>query len=233
MPAITHFEVPADDLQRAKTFYTELFNWEITTMPEFPDYYLVATKTASGETGIGGGIVTNGELVHGFDNNAGEIGHIVTYPGGRECPCGQIGCVEAYASASSTARIATEEIQKGTPSSLKELLETKGEITCKDVYDHLAAGDKLAKEVTDQTAEALAILCVNLLHITAPRRIIFFGGMTGAGDLLLNPVKEFFLKNIWTIKKEKVELCFARLGDDTGIIGTAALARHEIQKAAI
>ena len=184
-------------------------------------------------TGIGGGIITKGELVHGFDNNAGEIGHIVTYPGGRKCPCGQMGCVEAYASASSTARIATEALKNGTQSSLKKLLDKNGEITCKDVYDHLAAGDKLAKEVTDQTAEALAILCVNLLHITAPQRIIFFGGMTGAGNLLLDPVKKFFKKNIWTIKEEKVELCFAQLGDNTGIIGTAALARHEKQKLAI
>src|SRR4030042_1541750 len=129
-------------------------------------------------TGIGGGIVSNGELLHGGDENGAE----------------------------------------------------KGKITSKDVYTHLAKGDKLAKEITDGTAKALAITCINMLHSTEPKRIIFTGGMIAAGDALLNRIKYFFDEHIWTLKKETVEICFATLGEDTGIIGAAALARHTKQQ---
>ena len=181
-------------------------------------------------TGIGGGIVSNGELVHGCDENAAELGHMIIYPDGRECACGQRGCVEAYASADSTARRATEAIEAGAESSLKKVLDEKGKITSKDIYQHLAKGDTLAKEITDGTAEALAITCINMLHTTEPKRIIFTGGMIAAGDVLLNRIKDFFDKHIWTLKKEAVEICFATLGEDTGIIGAAALARHAKQQ---
>jgi len=181
-------------------------------------------------TGIGGGIVSNGELVHGCDENGAELGHMIIYPDGRSCNCGQKGCVEAYASADSTARRATEAIEAGAESSLKKVLDEKGKITSKDIYQHLAKGDKLAKEITDGTAEALAITCINMLHTTEPKRIIFTGGMIAAGDVLLNRIKEFFDKHIWTLKKETVEICFATLGEDTGIIGAAALARHAKQQ---
>ena len=177
-------------------------------------------------TGIGGGIVSNGELVHGCDENGAELGHMIIYPGGRSCNCGQKGCVEAYASADSTARRATEAIEAGAESSLKKVLDEKGKITAKDVYEHLACGDKLAKEITDGTAEALAITCINMLHTTEPKRIIFTGGMIAAGDVLLNRIKDYFNEHIWTLKKEMVEICFATLGEDTGIIGAAALALH-------
>ncbi|MHC4536693.1 MAG: ROK family protein [Planctomycetota bacterium] len=181
-------------------------------------------------TGIGGGIVSNGELVHGCNENGAELGHMIIYPDGRSCNCGQKGCVEAYASADSTARRATEAIEAGAESSLKQVLEEKGKITSKDIYQHLASGDKLAKEITDGTAEALAITCINMLHTTEPKRIIFTGGMIAAGDVLLNRIKDFFDKHIWTLKKESVEICFATLGEDTGIIGAAALARHTKQQ---
>jgi glucokinase len=181
-------------------------------------------------TGIGGGIVSNGELVHGCDENGAELGHTIIYPDGRLCNCGQRGCVEAYASADSTARRATEAIQSGAKSSLKKVLDQKGMITSKDVYQHLASGDKLAKEITDGTAKALAITCINMLHATEPKRIVFAGGMIAAGEVLLNAIKRFFDEHVWTIKKEFVEICFATLGEDAGIIGAAALARHTKQQ---
>ena len=181
-------------------------------------------------TGIGGGIISNGELVHGCDENGAELGHMIIYPDGRECACGQRGCVEAYASADSTARRAREAIEAGAESSLKKVLDEKGQITSKNVYEHLAAGDKLAKEITDGTAKALAITCINMLHTTEPKRIVFAGGMIAAGDVLLNRIKDFFNEHIWTLKKEMVEICFATLGEDAGIIGAAALARHTKQQ---
>jgi len=181
-------------------------------------------------TGIGGGIVSNGELLHGCDENGAELGHMIIYPDGRSCNCGQKGCVEAYGSADSTARRATEAIEAGAESSLRKVLDEKGKITSKDVYAHLAAGDELAKEITDGTAKALAITCINMLHATEPRRIVFAGGMIAAGDALLNRIKDFFNEHIWTLKKENVEICFATLGEDAGIIGAAALALHRHKK---
>jgi len=177
-------------------------------------------------TGIGGGVICNGELVQGSGGNGAELGHIIIYPDGRSCNCGQKGCVEAYASASATARRAAEAIQAGAGSSLKKLLDEKGEITCKDVYEHLAAGDKLAKKITDETAKALALVCVSMLHITEPQRFVFAGGMIGAGDLLLNRIQDYFSEHVWKLKSEPIEICFATLGEDAGIIGAAALAKH-------
>jgi len=177
-------------------------------------------------TGIGGGIISNGELVHGCAENAAELGHTIIYPDGRKCNCGQRGCVEAYASADSTARRAREAVEAGAESSLKEVLDEKGTITSKDVYEHLAAGDELAKGITDGTAKALAITCINMLHTTEPKRIVFAGGMIAAGDLLLGRIRDYFDEHIWSIKKEHVEIVFATLGEDAGIIGAAALAEH-------
>lgn len=177
-------------------------------------------------TGIGGGIVNDGELVTGCGHNAAELGHMIIFPDGRECNCGQHGCVEAYASANSTAARAKEAIEAGADSSLKKVLEENGEISCKDVYDHLASGDSVAKEVTDLTAKALAIICVNMLHVTEPARIVFSGGVIAAGDVLLDRIKYYFQEQIWNLKAESMEICFATLGEDTGIIGAAALAKH-------
>jgi len=177
-------------------------------------------------TGIGGGIVNKGKLLAGAGDNAAELGHIIIYPDGRLCNCGQRGCVEAYASATNTAKRATEAVEKGRPSSLKKVLDEKGEITCKDVYDHLKAGDKLAKEITDETAKALALVCINMLHTTEPKRIVFAGGMIAAGDVLLNRIKYYFNEHIWNLRKETVDICFATLGEDAGIIGAAALAKQ-------
>lgn len=181
-------------------------------------------------TGIGGGIISNGELVHGCAENAAELGHTIIYPDGRKCNCGQRGCVEAYASADSTARRAREAIEAGAESSLKKVLDEKGTITSKDVYEHLAAGDNLAKDITDGTAEALAITCINMLHTTEPKRIVFAGGMIAAGDVLLDRIRDYFDEHIWSIKEESVEIVFAALGEDAGIIGAAALARHAEQQ---
>ena len=180
-------------------------------------------------TGIGGGIISDGKLLRGSGGNAAELGHTIVQTNGRLCTCGQRGCGEAYASASNTAKRATEAIEAGAKSSLKAVLQKNGQITCKDVYDHLAKGDELAKKITDETAEVLAVLCVNALHCTEPERIVFAGGMIAAGKPLLDRIKYYFKQHIWKIKQEdNVEICFATLGEDAGIIGAAALAK-EIQ----
>ncbi len=120
-------------------------------------------------------------------------------------------------------------MENGEQSGLKKILEQKGEIRCEDVYEYLKNGDALAKRITDETAEALAILCINMLHTTDPQRIVFAGGMIAAGDILLDRIKYYFNKEIWKLKKETVEICFATLGEDAGIIGAAAMAREKLK----
>ncbi len=181
-------------------------------------------------TGVGGGVICDSKLVRGISDNAGELGHMIIYPGGRLCNCGQKGCLEAYASASSTAKRAFEAIGEGRKSTLQEVLEVAEELTAKDVYDHAKAGDELAVEITEGTAEALGTACVNMVHVTDPEKIVFAGGVIAAGDFLLDGIKKAFCKNIWNLKDENVEICFATLGEDAGIIGAAALGRELIKK---
>ena len=177
-------------------------------------------------TGIGGGIINKGKLLVGCGDNAAELGHLIIYGNGRQCNCGQRGCAEAYGSASHTAGRAMEELEAGAESSLQKIYKEKGEVTCKEVFEAMKAGDAFAEKIVDGTAEALALLCINSLHFTEPSRIVFAGGMIAAGDVLLKKIREQFDKHIWHLRKETVEICFATLGEDAGIIGAAALARQ-------
>lgn len=177
-------------------------------------------------TGIGGGVVANGSLVHGDTDAAAELGHVIIYPDGdRVCGCGQRGCAEVYASASNTADRAVQGLKGGVDSTLKAVMDQKGEVTSKDVFDHAKKGDKFAESIVDGTAKTLALLCINMLHTTDPSKLVFAGGMIAAGDYLLDKIKAHFNKYIWTMKSESVEICFATLGEDAGIIGTGSLAK--------
>lgn len=178
-------------------------------------------------TGIGGGVVCGGELVHGSRDGAAELGHIIIYPDGeRVCGCGQHGCAEAYASANSTAARAEDALRVGGKSTLEKVLGENGSLTSRDIYEHAAAGDALAYEITEGTAKVLGLLCVNILHFTEPRRIVFAGGMIAAGDALLGRIRHYFDKYIWPMKPEPLEICFATLGEDAGIVGNASLAQR-------
>jgi glucokinase len=181
-------------------------------------------------TGIGGGIVCAGELIHGSLDNAAELGHMIIEPGGRLCTCGQLGCLEAYASASQTAKRAQEAIQDGRNSAMQKILDQNGEITCKDVFDCAKDGDKLASEIIDGTARALAVACVNMNHITEPDRVVLTGGMIHAGDILLDKVRKLYREMMWKLNYPAMEICFAQLGDDAGVIGAAGLALHAHQQ---
>lgn len=175
-------------------------------------------------TGIGGGIICDGRLIHGPAGGAAELGHIIIEPGGRPCGCGQKGCVEAHASASSTAARAAEAVQAGAESTLAVTLKENGEITCKDVFDHALNGDQLAKEIIDGTCNALGLICVQLANILDPQKIVFAGGMIAAGQSLLDQIRHYYENYIGGLyQKGSLDICFATLGEDAGIIGAAAL----------
>ncbi len=181
-------------------------------------------------TGIGGGVVTGGVLAHGNSDACGELGHIIIYPDGRKCGCGQCGCTEAYASASSTARRANELLAQGAPSSLQEIFKAKGEVNCKEIYLHAADGDDFADSIAEGTAKVLGLLCVNILNFIDPKKIVFAGGMIGSGDQLLDRIIYYFQKYVWPGRENSVEIIFATLGTDAGIIGNAALAVREYKQ---
>lgn len=175
-------------------------------------------------TGIGGGVVLNGALWRGRHENAGELGHKIVIPEGRVCKCGQRGCLEAYASASTTAQRAAELVAGGRKSSLCEIVGRGDTLTSKHVCSAARAGDALAREVWEETCRLLAVACVNLQHTLNLERIILAGGMSAAGDDLLRPVREHFGRQMWADIGDRPEIVLAELGNDAGFVGAAYLA---------
>lgn len=179
-------------------------------------------------TGVGGGLVYGGELLHGSDGNAAELGHTIVQPDGPLCNCGQRGCLEAYASATHMVKRAYEAFDEGVYSSLGKIRQQNGSVSAKDIFDHARNGDPLANEIVDDAAGALAQACVNIRHITEPQRVVLAGGLAKAGDILVPRVREFFGQMIWSLQPEPMEICLAQLGPDAGVLGAAGLALHAL-----
>jgi len=178
-------------------------------------------------TGIGGGVISNGNLVRGAHENAGEIGHMIVVPDGRPCPCGQRGCFERYGSANAVAERFIEALQAGDDSLLKPRFAAGEPLTSVDVAAAARQGDALALRIWDQTCFHLAVACVSLQHLLNPALIVLAGGLIGAGEQLLLPVRRHFEKQTWSLAPDFPQIEFATLGGDAGIIGAAALARIE------
>ena len=175
-------------------------------------------------TGVGSGIVVNGQLVYGHDGFAGELGHVIVRPNnGRLCGCGRTGCLEAYTSATGVARTAREFLEvRNDPSSLRQI--PIQDITSKDVYDAAITGDKLALEIFDYTGKILGEAFANFIAFSSPKAIILFGGLAKAGDLILKPIKEAMYRNTLNIYKGKVKIMFSELKEsDAAVLGASAL----------
>jgi glucokinase len=175
-------------------------------------------------TGVGSGIVINGQLVYGHDGFAGELGHVISRrTNGRQCGCGRTGCLEAYCSATGVARTAKEIVDcTDEPSLLRDI---EGEITSKDVYDAAIRGDKVAQEVFTFTGTILGEALADFIAFSAPEAIILFGGLTKAGDLIMKPTREAMEANVLNIWKGKTKLLVSELKDsDAAVLGASALA---------
>ena len=175
-------------------------------------------------TGVGSGIVINGQMVYGHDGNAGELGHLVMKRNnGRMCGCGRTGCLEAYCSATGVARTAREFLEiRQEPSVLRNIdIE---DITSKDVYDAAMAGDKIAKEIFEYTGKILGEAFADMVAFSSPQAIILFGGLAKSGDLLLKPLKEAFEKNVMPIFRGKTQILISELKEsDAAVLGASAL----------
>ena len=176
-------------------------------------------------TGIGGGVVINNKLWRGAHNVAGEVGHMVIQMNGPKCSCGNYGCIEAYASATGMVRRFKESLKSGVPSSLKNT----GEITAKTINDAALQGDKASLDIIQETGRYLGIALVNIMHILNPEMIVLAGGMTGSGDLLMNPIKQVISQGAFEASYKDTYIVFSKLGNDAGIIGAAGCLLKELE----
>lgn len=175
-------------------------------------------------TGVGSGIVVNGQLVYGHDGFAGELGHTIFVRGkeGRKCGCGRKGCLETYCSATGVARTAKEFLKKTKEPSLLRGLK---EISSKDVFDAAQKGDKIAKAIFNYTGTLLGEAIADFITFSSPEAVILFGGLTKAGKYILNPVQKAVDKNILNVFKGKTQILLSQLKDsDAAILGASALA---------
>ncbi|WP_226535164.1 ROK family glucokinase [Fictibacillus halophilus] len=180
-------------------------------------------------TGVGGGIIVNGHIMHGTNGMAGEIGHITSIPeGGAHCNCGKSGCIETIASATGIARIAKEKAAGDVSSSLNEILKNHGELKAKDVAEAAENGDQAAIDTLDEVAFHLGLVIANLSNSINPGKIVIGGGVSKAGHVLMSRLKNEFKRFALPRVAEGATLTVATLGNDAGVIGGAWLAKHNL-----
>lgn len=175
-------------------------------------------------TGVGSGIVIDGKVVYGSDGFAGELGHVTMYrENGRSCGCGRNGCLEAYCSATGVARTARELLASTEEPSLLRELDPET-ITSLDVSIAAGKGDELAKRIFDYTGELLGEACANFAVFSSPEAFIFFGGLTKAGSLIMDPIKVGYEKHVMNVFKGKAKFLVSGLdGSSAAVLGASAI----------
>ena len=176
-------------------------------------------------TGVGSGIVCDGKVVYGSDGFAGELGHLIIDHSdhGRTCGCGRKGCLETYTSATGVARTARELLEtRNEPSLLRELPVDK--ITSFDVFQAAEKGDAIALEIFEFTGKILGTACADFATFNSPEAFVFFGGLTKAGDYLMNPLRKAYEENCLSLYKGKAKLLISSLnGSEAAVLGASAL----------
>jgi len=179
-------------------------------------------------TGLGSGLIVDGDLVYGQDGHAGEIGHTIAVSEGRLCNCGRKGCLETYASAVGIRNTVKELLTKSSNSSLMRNIAFE-KLTAKMVSDAAESGDPIALEAFQFTADILGRAMADSVAYLSPQAIIFFGGLAQAGDLLFKPLKKSFEKALLSTYKGKVQLLRSGLkAGEAAVLGAAALIWHEL-----
>lgn len=181
------------------------------------DHFLCVTLG----TGVGGGWVSDGRLMRGFNGNAAEVGHVTVDHNGPRCACGNYGCLEKYASATAMVAWTQHRLKDEEP----ETSLRADDLTTKTIFDAAQAGDAFAQEMFESTGTFLGIGLVSLVNVTNVEMIALAGGLAAAGDLIFDPAKRVFMDRGTVGVKEHVRIVPASLGDDAGIFGAARLAR--------
>ncbi|MFD2728799.1 ROK family glucokinase [Enterococcus camelliae] len=178
-------------------------------------------------TGVGGGVIMNGQLLHGVAGAAGEIGHITVDPDGFQCTCGKKGCLETVSSATGVVRVARHLSEEfAGDSELKKQLDNGETITSKDVFEAAQAGDLFANLVVDKVCYYLGLATGNIGNTLNPASIVLGGGVSAAGEFLRSRVEKNFLTFVFPQVAESTKIKLAELGNDAGVIGAASLAMH-------
>lgn len=179
-------------------------------------------------TGVGGGVISNGKLIHGA-GAAGEIGHIIVNPDGYSCTCGNDGCLETVASATGIVRLARDLSEQYTgESELKSLIDNGQDVTAKIVFDLAKQGDELAINIIDRFSFYLGLSLGNIANVLNPDSIVIGGGVSAAGDFLLKNVERYFLKYTYPSVGKTTKVKLAKLGNDAGVIGAAWLVKENL-----
>jgi len=181
-------------------------------------------------TGLGSGVVANGELIYGHDGFAGEIGHTTAIAGGRQCGCGRRGCLETYASATGVKRTIFQILcDSNKPSALRNI--PFNEMTSKHIFNEAVKGDELALECFEFTGRILGQKLADSVAHTSPEAIFLFGGMAKSGDLIINPTKKYMDENLLPIFKDKVKILPSGLQNvNAAVLGASALVWNEVDK---
>lgn len=180
-------------------------------------------------TGVGGGVIVNGDVAHGISGSAGEIGHItVQLENGVLCNCGKRGCLETISSATGIARIANEKLQNTTKETVLKEMSNGSPVTTKDVFEAYSNGDEVAEEIVNHVMRYLALVLAGVGNTLNPENIIIGGGVSNAGELLLKPLKKYFDEFAFTTVRDSTRLSIAKLGNDAGAIGAAYLVKKFI-----
>src|SRR5512133_63804 len=184
-------------------------------------------------TGVGGGLIIDGRLYAGMHGMAGEIGHISVDTNGRECNCGQRGCLEQYVAAPSIVAIVKEECEKvkhiTSSEFVNRVIEKPAEVTSKIVYEYVAFGDPVACQLNEIICDKLARGIGIVANIIAPERFVLGGGVMMSGDIIIDTVKKYVDRYCWKSIRQRFDIKAAELGDDAGVLGAAALALRGIQ----
>ncbi|AKO94136.1 ROK family glucokinase [Priestia filamentosa] len=179
-------------------------------------------------TGVGGGIIAHGDIVRGVNGAAGEIGHITSVPeGGAPCNCGKTGCLETVASATGIVRLAKEKIAENGNTTMQRFYED-GTLTSKEVFDCAREGDEVAKAVIEEVAFHLGLALANTANGLNPEKIVLGGGVSRAGDILLQAIKDRFNQFAFPRVAKGAEITIATLGNDAGVIGGAWLVKTKL-----
>lgn len=182
-------------------------------------------------TGIGGGVVVNGQFHLGIGGTAGEFGHHVVEVEGLPCGCGGKGCLELYASGPAIAAMGVKEVMHGHTTRIGELVDHDlNRIDAGTIVQAALEGDPIAKGILQQAGKYLGIAVGNILGVISPERVIFGGGVSSAGDLLLKPIVQTVNERVHVVPLQKVEFVLAELGISGGLVGAALWAKHRCEE---
>ena len=176
-------------------------------------------------TGVGGGIIAEGKLLHGVAGCAGEVGHVTVDPNGFECTCGKRGCLETVSSATGVVRVARHLSEEyAGNSTLKQAIDDGQDVSSKDVFEHAGQGDPFALMVVDRVCFYLGLATGNLGNTLNPSSIVIGGGVSAAGEFLRSRVQKYFEEFTFPQVRESTQIKLAELGNEAGVIGAASLA---------